>query len=338
MGKGEGYTLHPGAMVLRDRSGVCKDKASMSITLLRAAGYTVYPAMTMAGSRVERIPADQFNHCVVALRQGEDWKMLDPTWVTFSPEEWSSAEGEQHYVIGTPQGETLTMTPTFLPEDNKLVVRAETALAADGTLTGTVTFSGLGYAEQRLRRELVHNAATADRQAWFEEALSPLGPTVEVEPVRVSYAAIQDVHTPISYTARFRVPGYAAVTANGLVFAPPTAAHLVANSRLAPYLGLAGEESRTQGLLLWAPRMRDVKETLTLPAGFTVARLPVDRALDHEVASLATHAEVKGRKLTYTQDFRVKHRTIPPEAYPDFKEVVQAAIDLPTDVVVLERR
>jgi hypothetical protein len=292
--------------------------------------------MTMAGARVERIPADQFNHCVVALRRGDDWQMLDPTWVVLSPEEWSSAEGEQHYVIGTPAGETLTMTPAFLPEDNKLVERAQAELLADGTLVGTVTFSGKGYADQRLRRELVHNTTAPDRQAWFEEALSHLGAAVEVEPVKVSYAAIQDVRTPIAYSARFRVPGYAVVTEKGLVLPPPMAPHML--GRLAPYLEAAGEDERTQGLLLWAPRMRDVQASLTLPAGFKVAQLPADRHIDHEVASLVTHLEQQGRKLIYTQDVRVKRRMIPPDQYGDFKEVVDAALDLPSDLIVLERR
>ena len=53
MGEGEGYTLHPGAMIWEERSGVCKDIAGMAITMLRAAGYEVHPAMTMAGARVE---------------------------------------------------------------------------------------------------------------------------------------------------------------------------------------------------------------------------------------------------------------------------------------------
>ena len=44
MGKGEGYTLHTGEMIYNDRSGVCKDKAGIAITMLRAAGYTVLEA------------------------------------------------------------------------------------------------------------------------------------------------------------------------------------------------------------------------------------------------------------------------------------------------------
>jgi transglutaminase-like putative cysteine protease len=339
MGKGEGYTLHTGEMIFRDRSGVCKDKAGMAIVMLRAAGYTVYPAMTMAGSRVERVPADQFNHCVVALQgHGGDWLMLDPTWVTFSPENWSSAEGEQHYVIGTPEGEELMMTPAFPPEDNKLVVRASTAIDAEGTLSGTVTFSGHGYAEQRLRREMVHYTTARDRQAWFEGVLAQLGPQVQVEPVTISYAAIQDVETPVSYTARFRVPDYAVVTDDGMVFAQPTAGHLLTTSRVAPYLGLGGDAERSQGLLIWAPRMREVHETLTLPPGYSLAHQPADVAIDHEIASLHSLTQARGRRITYTQDLRVKRRFIPAEQYADFAEVVNAALELPDDTIVLERR
>ena len=72
MGEGEGYTLHSGAMIFEQRSGVCKDIAGMLITMMRAAGMDSYGAMTMAGSRIDEVPADQFNHCVVALREDDD--------------------------------------------------------------------------------------------------------------------------------------------------------------------------------------------------------------------------------------------------------------------------
>ncbi len=57
MGKGEGYTLHKGSMTFRDRCGVCKDKAGMLVTMLRAAGFESYAAMTMAGAKIDSIPA-----------------------------------------------------------------------------------------------------------------------------------------------------------------------------------------------------------------------------------------------------------------------------------------
>jgi len=68
MGKGEGYTLHKGSMTFKDRCGVCKDKAGMLVTMLRSAGFEAYACMTMAGSRIDYIAADQFNHSVTIVR------------------------------------------------------------------------------------------------------------------------------------------------------------------------------------------------------------------------------------------------------------------------------
>jgi transglutaminase-like putative cysteine protease len=337
MGKGEGYTLHPGPMIFDDRSGVCKDKAGMAITLLRAAGYTAYPAMTMAGARVERIPADQFNHCVVARKKADGgFELLDPTWVVFSPEVWSSAEGEQNYVIGTPGGEELQKTPAFDPAANKIRLDSAAELDAQGNLSGTLTISGLGVAEQRLRREMVHASTARDRQAWFEEVVSRLGPGASVEKVRVDYARLQDVKAPVRFEVRYRVPGYALLAGSTLVFSPPASRHPIAQPSLAPYLYAADDDARTQAVQLGAPRMMDVLETLALPAGFRVASLPKDRNLDGKAASLATHSEVKGGKLVTTYRLTVKRREVPVDDYANFRDVVREAKALPEDPVVLE--
>jgi hypothetical protein len=43
------------------------------------------------------IPADQFNHCVVAVKKTDgSFVMLDPTWSPFNMELWSRAESEQY--------------------------------------------------------------------------------------------------------------------------------------------------------------------------------------------------------------------------------------------------
>jgi transglutaminase-like putative cysteine protease len=338
MGKGEGYTLHSGTMIFGDRSGVCKDKAGMAITMLRAAGYEAYPAMTMAGARVERIPADQFNHCVVARKKADGgFEMLDPTWVVFSPEVWSSAEGEQHYVIGTPRGEELQKTPAFDPEGNKVRIDSVASLDEKGNLSGTLTISGRGVADQRLRREMVHAFAARDRQAWFEEVVSHLGAGATVEKVRVDYAKLQEVGMPVRFEVRYRVPGYALAEGSRLIFAPPASRHPVAQPSLAPYLPAADDDTRTQAVQLGAPRMMDVSETLTLPAGFRVVALPKDRALDGKAASLSTSSKVKDGKLAYTYRLTVKRREVAVADYGNFRDVVRESKTLPDDPVVIER-
>ena len=140
MGKGEGFTLHNLKMNYTDRCGVCKDIAGTLIAFLRMAGFEAFPAMTMAGSRVETIPADHFNHCVAVVKLSDGTMMpLDPTWVPFCRELWSSAEQQQNYLPGTPEGTDLCITPISAPENHYVRIQANNVLDDKGTLKGSFT-------------------------------------------------------------------------------------------------------------------------------------------------------------------------------------------------------
>ena len=153
MGKGEGYTLHNTKMNYTDRCGVCKDIAGTLISFLRMAGFKAYPAMTMAGSRVESIPADHFNHCVAVVKLSNGTYMpLDPTWVPFCRELWSSAEQQQNYLPGVPEGSDLCLTPVSAPENHYVRIKANNKLSADGTLTGSFTIKAEGQSDSNIRR------------------------------------------------------------------------------------------------------------------------------------------------------------------------------------------
>lgn len=340
MGEGEGYTLHPGPMIWKNRAGVCKDKAGMAITMLRAAGFDVWPAMTMAGSRVERIPADQFNHCVTAIRQNDgDFLLVDPTWVPFSMELWSSAEGEQEVLVGTPEGEELIETPSFVPRDHHLLVQSEAELLADGSLRGTLTITGHGYSDQRVRRTLIQGHAAADRQAWLEEIVSGIAPGARVEPVTLSYDELTDLGKPLSLEIRYEVPDFAVVGDDVIAFSPPTARHLITDGGIAPYLGLDTPPERKYPMLIWAPRMRVTDETIRLPENFEIGHLPAPRTIDGAAARLETRFQTDGpRTLAFHSELEIKKREIPVCEQETVRKVVKEAKALAGDFVVLERR
>lgn len=153
MGKGEGFTLHNTKMNYTDRCGVCKDIAGSLISFLRMAGFEAYPAMTMAGSRVESIPADHFNHCVAVVKLSNGTYMpLDPTWVPFCRELWSSAEQQQNYLPGVPEGSDLCITPVSAPENHYFRIKANNKLDKNGKLTGQFTLTAEGQSDLNIRR------------------------------------------------------------------------------------------------------------------------------------------------------------------------------------------
>lgn len=138
--------------------------------MLRAAGFEAYPAMTMAGSRIDYIPADQFNHCVTVVKGKADGKyhLLDPTWVPFVRELWSSAEQQQNYLMGVPEGADLAETPVSNPSNHYLRMSGSTSIAADGTLEGDYTVTAEGQTDASVR-SLFTRAYIADWTANVEK-------------------------------------------------------------------------------------------------------------------------------------------------------------------------
>ncbi len=338
MGRGEGYTIHPGVMTFHDRCGVCKDKAGMLTTLLRAAGFEAYCGMTMAGSRVEDIPADQFNHCITAVREPDgSLRLLDPTWIPLSPEMWSSAEAEQYYVIGTGKGEPLRKTPLFGPARNRLFVEVETSLSRDGNARFRVEMHGVHYADQRMRRTLYGRTQdkVPDVFARWAEGVAPdfRGLSYEYDP-----DSMQDYSKPARVSFRFESPRYAPSGPAGMAFVP-AAARPFPGAGFAGFLHVPLTPRRKQPLMLWTTPSIEVHETVTLPQGFKVERLPRERHLDGPAMKLSWKV-VPGQRAGTLECFlsvEQKLRTIPPDDYPQFKEVVQAYEDLVRDPVLLER-
>lgn len=205
IGPGEGYTLHKGTMNFSDRCGACKDKAGMLVTMLRAAGFESYPAMTMAGSRIDRIPADQFNHSVTVVKVGAVWHLLDPTWVTGVRELWSSAEQQQEYLMGIPEGSDLMSTPISPPENHYLRYRLDSTVGNDGTLRGRVRVEAEGQSDSNLRRVFTRFPL----HRWFEalqREFFHLHPQARIS--NLVFPDPNDISKPMRIEFRVEIPGY----------------------------------------------------------------------------------------------------------------------------------
>ena len=228
-------------------------------TLLRAAGFEAYAGMTMAGSRVEQIPADQFNHCITAVREPDgSLRILDPTWIPLSPEMWSSAESEQNYVIGTKEGETLQITPLYGPDHNRLQIRVESRLGQEGELEASVALSGMNYADQRLRRTFYDRSQSQvpgilSGWAW---ALAPGG---RVTALRYDPETMTDYSRPAEVGFDLECAGYA-VRGDKVMAFTPVAAREFLDAAQAPFLGVPLTPERRQDLLLWCTRSIQVQE------------------------------------------------------------------------------
>ncbi len=320
MGKGEGYTLHTGEMNFRDRCGVCKDKAGMLITMLRAAGFESYAAMTMAGSRIDNIPADQFNHSVtvVKLRNGE-YKMLDPTWVPFVRELWSSREQQQNYLMGLPNGADLMEIPVSAPENHYLKITGNSEISADGTIKGEITVVAEGQSDAALRGIFVRNYK-ADWKMLLETELLKVFPLITIEEMKYPENPY-DYSKPIEIYFKYTIPDFATVTAEEILFTPVVASNLFKNAQA--HLNFNTDiENRKQAFKDRCSRMIMLSETIKLPAYDKVSYVPEEITTTGSGADFKASYKLDKQIITLNETASFKKRVYKPEDWESFKNAV----------------
>ncbi|MBZ0263648.1 DUF3857 domain-containing transglutaminase family protein [bacterium] len=320
MGKGEGFTIHSGEMIYEQRSGVCKDIAGMLITMMRAAGLDSYAAMTMAGSRIDDVPADQFNHCVVALRKPDgSFEMYDPTWVPYNNDIWSKLETEQHYLVGTPEGEYLSRIPYSPPEESPLHVTHKAKILEDGTLEGEFTLKGSGAIDSRLRRFITGHRKFRIRE-YLATVLEPISD--RLENITYDHHTADNFDSDMWWTIKYRVPEYAVKVGDGYEFKSP----MLQLTKGHGYLFRAGAtewaDERVGDVFLYYTQLIDGNEEISLPRGFEVINTGESDIVDETYASFKAKSEMKKRDFVIMEETKVKRRQIPPDGYDGFKKAI----------------
>ena len=321
MGKGEGFTLHNLKMNYADRCGVCKDIAGTLVAFLRMAGFEAYPAMTMAGSRVESIPADHFNHCVAVVKLSNGTYMpLDPTWVPFCRELWSSAEQQQNYLPGVPEGSDLCQTPVSAPENHYLRIKANNHIDKKGTLSGQFTITAEGQSDLSIRRIFT----TGWQSKWYdtmESQLLAVSPKARL--ISVDYGKHpKDYQTaPIKIVFKYEIPDYALVGENEMMFKPLTMNNLY--NQVRSYLWINTYlDDRKYGFKDRCSRLVDLEETIHLPHGYEMVNAVRKDTKKSSAADFEGSLQQTGNDIVVRQQLSLKKRVYEASDWHGFREAV----------------
>ena len=335
MGKGEGYTLHNLKMNYTDRCGVCKDIAGTLIAFLRMAGFEAYPAMTMAGSRVESIPADHFNHCVAVVKLSSGTYMpLDPTWVPFCRELWSSAEQQQNYLPGVPEGSDLCLTPVSAPENHYVRIKADNRLDAKGTLTGQFTITAEGQSDSNIRR-IFTTGWQSQWQAALENQLLAVSPKARLISVDYGKNPKNYQAAPIKMTFRYEIPGYALSGEGEMLFKPMVMNNLY--NQVKSYLRINTDlEERRYGFKDACSRLVELDETIQLPTGYKLAGNGKEDSAQSSAADFEGSLRQDGNKVVLHQKLALKKRVYEAGDWNGFRNAVNAHKSF-GDYIVIKR-
>lgn len=336
MGDGEGYTLHKGEMTFNDRCGVCKDKAGLLVTFLRAAGFESYAAMTMAGSRIDYIPADQFNHSVAAVRLADGkLHMLDPTWVPFVRELWSSAEQQQNYIIGLPDGQDLQETPISDPENHYLKIDILSRVDSAGNLNCTMDIRAEGQTDASFRRMFTG----ADKKLWdinlqnliLNEFPNATLYTSTYEPENI----IQVLDGPIHLTYTFRIKDYLIDNGEEVLIKPVSFYPLFQSAQR--QFGIdTSLKVRRYPFRESCSRLVEINETITFTGDIELVYQPRIKTVRGSGADYQIDIQTDQKKLSIRQEAVYKKRIYQPEDWASFRSAVMAQKDLSKAPLILK--
>lgn len=152
---------HDPADTLAKKYGDCKDKATLLVAMLRAAGIPAYVALLNAGSRMD-VPADLpgmglFDHAIVFVPgAGKGKTALPDLWIDATDQyarlgQLPIADQGRFALVARADSKGLIKTPEFGSKDNLLVETREIKLSENGPASITEKTQPHGVYESRYR-------------------------------------------------------------------------------------------------------------------------------------------------------------------------------------------
>lgn len=335
MGEGEGYTVHKTDEIFAERAGVCKDKAAVLVSMLRAAGFETYFILTLAMEQAVDVPADQFNHGVVGVKnQDGTWTFLDPTWAPTDRPLFNNLEQEQPILIATPEGEDLRSIPYSPPEDNPWIMRATTTLALDKPTVSSIQIEGDGFPDGIMRSRIAYRAEPL-KPAIFSTLAAVVSPFARI--TAFSYGDCFDYEHRMKLAFTVELENYTLAVKDRLYFVPPLSKHLFQGRWDADFLYAAEPETRTHEFTLACTRLLQFEETINLPKGYRLVEQPKKVELDNPAISLNYEVKDNKKSLVVTNRIVIKKRWIAAKEYKEFKEVVTKINELREQNLILAK-
>jgi hypothetical protein len=328
-----GWQPHPAPEIFTHRYGDCKDKATLTSSMLHEIGvesFFITINTTRGGAAPDR-PAmiDWFNHAILAVRLPADVKnpalvavvehpklgrllIFDPTdeWTPFGQ---LRGELQSNYgLLVTPDGGELIKLPQLPASMNGVVRTAKLALSSSGTLSGDIVEERNGDYGTQQRAALKSVTKDPDRIKFIETLISHSISTFQI--TKASVANLNQMDQPFGYQYSLVAQNYAKTAGNLLLVRPRI---LGSNSSDL----LEKKEPRVYPVEFDGPAKNTDTIEITLPAGYEVDDLPPPVNADYSFASYHSKSEVNGNTLKYTRTFEVKELSVPLSKVEDLKKL-----------------
>jgi transglutaminase-like putative cysteine protease len=296
--------------VFANKYGDCKDKSTLLISMLEAAGisasYVLIPTRDI-GSLTKDFPYPfQCNHCIVAIEGTEEYQFLDPAGETY-PFGYLPSEDQDRDCLILKEPGVFAHTPLAQPRDNGVLQQQTITIGSDGSIEVVRKVSTCGDYGAADRAAFIDYDPT-DLREHFERAVSSFDPRATLIAYQISDPSNFEI--PFTKIYRYVAERYCKRAGDLLMFPMPG----VSYECLTP----ATDRRRYPIEQTSVSSLRDEAQ-IVLPDGYEVYYLPTGMDLtipSHEFRCLYNY---EGGRIYYSGEEIRKSTAVPLEAYPDYR-------------------
>jgi transglutaminase-like putative cysteine protease len=301
------YKPYPVAQIYARRFGDCKDKASLMIALLRAAGIEAEIALVRTRSLgdVASGPASiaLFNHAIVFIPKYELW--LDGTAEYAGRELPLDDQGALALTVSLSGSAQLRHVPMSHAADNYTRHMIRASLSPQGE----IQFSGSSITRGEDAPGLRHDLAVRSQQLdMFRRELAEVFPTVQVD--RVAVHGAEEFSSDVSVDFQGALNSFLQKGEVSLRSSWMPRTYVAA---------LAGASTRTQDLVLPSPWTTEEEIHFALPPGAEVT-LPRDQNISGSFGSIRLHYKKSGNEIVVQSHVEFEKVRVSAQDYPAFRQ------------------
>jgi hypothetical protein len=340
-----GWQANHAADIFRNRYGDCKDKTTLLISMLQVAGIRAYyvPVDSHRGVVDPDAPSFYGNHMITAIEMPAD--LHDPRlqaiakardgkqYLIFDPTDEHTPVGNLPYylqggygILSAGDASQILALPVLAPDANGTEQKGSFALAADGSLAGSVDafHSGPDGADMRW---IIKNTDDKERREYWEKQIAQDLPGVAIDSFQITQPSALD--KPLEFHYKITVRQFAH-SAGPLLLVRPR----VVGSHAVPF----DDKPRIYSIVLEATgRWRDSFD-IVIPSGYVVDETPDPVALDLDFASYHSIVTAKGNLLHYEREYVVRQIEIPPAQAASFRQLENAILSDEKNAAVLKKQ